>query len=127
MSDAEEPVEVHEDEDRAPALDPETRARRDRALTLVRKYGDPILRTRAVEVDVFDAALQEEVARMGHLMHEALGIGLAATQVGLAHRVLVYRVEPDSAIAALVNPVIEWSSKDTEPMDEGCLSLPGVL
>ena len=125
MSD--EPVEVHADEERPPAVDPETRARRDRALAMVRKYGDPILRTRAVEVDVFDAALEEEVARMGHLMHEALGIGLAATQVGLAHRVLVYRVEPDAAIAALVNPVIEWSSKETEVMDEGCLSLPGVL
>ena len=64
---------------------------------------------------------------MGMLMHESLGIGLAATQVGLAHRVLVYRVEPDAAIAALVNPIVEWSSDDAEVMDEGCLSLPGVL
>src|SRR5688572_14255599 len=101
MSEHDEPVEVHEDEERAPGLDPETRARRDRALALIRKYGDPILRTRAVEVDVFDEALAAEVERMGVLMHESIGIGLAATQVGLAHRVLVYRVEPNAAIAGL--------------------------
>ena len=64
---------------------------------------------------------------MGQLMHEAYGIGLAATQVGVMHRVLVYRVEAEAPIAALVNPVLEWSSRDEETMDEGCLSLPGVL
>ena len=47
-------------------------------------------------------------------MHDALGIGLAAPQVGMSHRVLVYRVEPDSPLNALVNPVIEWSSGDEE-------------
>ena len=52
---------------------------------------------------------------------------LAATQVGAMHRVLVYRVEQDSPVAALVNPVIEWRSKDEEIAEEGCLSLPGVL
>ena len=46
---------------------------------------------------------------MGQLMHDALGIGLAATQLGVMHRVLVYRVEPDAPVAALVNPVLEWS------------------
>ena len=64
---------------------------------------------------------------MGRLMHDALGIGLAATQVGVMHRVLVYRVELEGAVAALVNPVLEWSSNDEEPLEEGCLSLPGVL
>ena len=64
---------------------------------------------------------------MGRLMHESLGIGLAATQVGVMHRVLVYRVESDGPIAALVNPVLEWASEETEPLEEGCLSLPGVL
>jgi peptide deformylase len=122
-----EPVEVHEDEERAPALDPETRARRDLALKLVRKYGDPVLRSRALNVDRFDERLVEEVKRMGQLMHDSLGIGLAATQVGVMHRLLVYRVEQDAAVAALVNPVIEWSSGDAEYMEEGCLSLPGVL
>jgi peptide deformylase len=60
-------------------------------------------------------------------MNDALGIGLAATQVGAMHRVLVYRVEAAAEIAALVNPVLEWASDDTEPAEEGCLSLPGVL
>src|ERR671933_1641523 len=124
---AEEPVEVHEDEERAPALDPETRARRDAALRMVRKYGDPVLRSRALEIDRFDEKLVEEARRMGQVMHDALGIGLAATQVGAMHRVLVYRVEPDSPIAALVNPEIEWRSAELETAEEGCLSLPGVL
>jgi peptide deformylase len=122
---AEERDEVERDP--ADRLDPETRARREAALKLVRKYGDPVLRSRALEIERFDGALREEVRRMGQLMHESLGIGLAATQVGVMHRVLVYRVESEGAIAALVNPVIEWAGEETESMEEGCLSLPGVL
>jgi peptide deformylase len=122
------PVEVEADtEDRFAQLDPETRARRDAALRLVRKYGDPVLKSRALEVDRFDDALREEIRRMGQLMHDALGIGLAATQLGVMHRVLVYRVDPDGPVAAVVNPVIEWTSKEEEGLEEGCLSLPGVL
>src|SRR5687768_5671652 len=89
-------------------LDPETRARRHAALRHVRKYGDPALRSRARPVEVFDAALVEEVRRMGRLMDEALGIGLAATQLGVMHRVLVYRVEADGPLGVLVNPQVEW-------------------
>src|ERR1700754_1859096 len=107
-------------------LDPETRARREAALKHVRKYGDPVLRSRALEIDRFDAALLDEVQRMGRLMHDAYGIGLAATQLGVMHRLLVYRTEMEGTVAALVNPVLEWSSKDKEPSEEGCLSLPGV-
>ena len=59
---------------------------------------------------------------MGRLMHDAYGIGLAATQVGVMHRLLVYRTELEGAVAALVNPVLEWSSKDKETSEEGCLS-----
>ena len=122
------PVEVEpEPEDRYASLDPETRARRDAALRLVRKYGDPSLKSRALEVQRFDDGLVEEVRRMGQLMHDALGIGLAATQLGVMHRVLVYRVDPDGPLAALVNPVLEWSSEDKEALEEGCLSLPSVL
>src|SRR6476659_1455139 len=107
-------------------LDPEARARRAAALKLVRKYGDPVLRSRALEIDRFDDALVEEVRRMGRLMHAAYGIGLAATKVGVMHRVLVYRTELEGSVAALVNPVMEWSSKDKESSEEGCLSLAGV-
>jgi len=117
-------AEVTEEQDE---LDPEIRARRGAALAHVRKLGDPVLRTRAREVDRFDDELREEVRRMGQLMHDAMGIGLAAPQVGVSHRVLVYRVEQDAPVAALVNPVLEWSSEETEVAEEGCLSLPGVL
>jgi peptide deformylase len=112
-----------EDEER---LSPEARARREAALEHIRKYGDPVLRSRALPIERFDSALADEIRRMGELMHDAYGIGLAATQVGVMHRVLVYRVEPEAEIAALVNPELEWASDDTEVMEEGCLSLPAV-
>ena len=109
-----------------PDYDPEVRARRLAALEHVRKLGDPVLRTTAIKVSRFDQSLLDEVDEMGRLMHDALGIGLAATQVGVLHRVLVYRVEADSPIVALVNPKVEWSGKEKEVSDEGCLSLPGI-
>jgi len=114
-------------EDPYARLDPAVRARRDAALKHVRRFGDPVLKSRARPIERFDGALRDEIARMGKLMDEALGIGLAATQVGILNRVLVYRVEAEASIAALVNPVLEWSSGELEPLDEGCLSLPGVL
>ena len=118
------PAEEHEEShDR---LDPATRARREAALRHVRKYGDPVLKTRARPVEVFDAALRDEVRRMESLMDDALGIGLAATQLGVMHRLLVYRVDHDAPLGVLVNPVIEWRGEELETMEEGCLSLPGV-
>jgi peptide deformylase len=114
------------DQEAPPPLDPEILARRDAALRHVRKLGDPILKTKARPVDRFDDELRDEVERMGVLMHDALGIGLAAPQVGISHRVLVYRIEPDSPIVALINPEIEWSSRDEEISEEGCLSLPMI-
>jgi peptide deformylase len=107
-------------------LDAETRARRDSALRHVRKFGDPVLRTKALPVEHFDAALQAEVQRMGELMHDALGVGLAATQLGVLHRVLVYRAHAEDPLTALVNPRIEWLSDELVLAEEGCLSLPGV-
>jgi len=109
-----------------PPLDPEVAERRRLALKQVRQYGDPVLRSKARPVDVFDDELRAEVARMGALMHDSLGIGLAATQVGILHRLLVYRVEPEAPVNALVNPVIEFSSDEEEWAEEGCLSLPAV-
>lgn len=119
-------VEVEPEEDEPVELDAETRARRDRALAHVRKFGDPVLRTRARDVDRFDEDLVQEVERMGRLMNDAIGVGLAATQVGVLHRLLVYRVHPQSPVVALVNPELEWAGRDEESLEEGCLSLPGV-
>jgi peptide deformylase len=123
----EEPIEVEE----TPAaqteeLDEEARARRDAALSQVRKLGDPVLRASAVAVERFDESLRAEVARMGELMQDAQGVGLAATQVGILHRLLVYKAYEDDPVTALVNPVLEWRSEEQEIKEEGCLSLPGV-
>lgn len=121
LQDQADPAEAPE-----PELDPEVAARRDAALAHVRKFGDPVLKTKARPVERFDDALRDEVRRMGMLMDNALGIGLAATQVGVLHRLLVYRVQSGAPLAALANPVIEWSSKEEEVAEEGCLSLPLV-
>jgi peptide deformylase len=122
----EQSVQTEEAEEPRERLDPETRARRDAALRHVRKFGDPALRSRARPVEVFDAALADEVRRMGALMDDALGIGLAATQLGVMHRVLVYRVDPEAPLGVLVNPEFEHKGDEVETMEEGCLSLPGV-
>jgi peptide deformylase len=119
-------VEPEEGASTVAELDPETRARRDAALRRVRKFGDPVLRATALPVDRFDESLVNEVEYMGDLMHDALGIGLAATQLGVLHRVLVYRAYSDDPLTALVNPVIEWAGDELETLEEGCLSLPGV-
>ncbi len=119
-------VEREEDAPEADELDQETRERRDAALRFVRKLGDPVLRATALPVERFDDALRAEVERMGELMHDALGVGLAATQLGVLHRVLVYRAHSEDPLTALINPEIEWESEELETADEGCLSLPGV-
>jgi peptide deformylase len=124
----EEDLEAGADaEPREAELDPETAARRKAALAQIRQFGDPVLRTKARPIERFDDALRDEVQRMGHLMDDAIGVGLAATQVGVVHRLLVYRIAQDAQLAALINPEIEWSGRDTESMEEGCLSLPRVL
>lgn len=108
-------------------MDAETAARRERALEHVRQWGDPVLTAKARPIGVFDAALEREVEAMALLMKEAVGIGLAATQVGTMHRVLVYAVDGGAGpVRALVNPELVWAGRDTEVAEEGCLSLPGV-
>jgi peptide deformylase len=107
-------------------LDPEMAARRAAALARIRKFGDPVLRTKAGPVDRLDDALRDEMDHMTGLMGDALGVGLAAPQVGVLHRLLVYRVQHQAPVSVLINPEVEWSGKETEEMEEGCLSLPGV-
>ena len=120
-----EPQDLEEPEDE-PELPPEVLARRTAALAHVRKYGDPVLKTPARTVDRFDEALSEQIRRMGELMSDAMGVGLAANQVGVLNRVLVYRVQQQAPVSALINPGIEWSGDEEETLEEGCLSLPGV-
>jgi peptide deformylase len=103
----------------------EREARRLLALSRIRQYGDTVLRMKAREVEAFDDDLERLVERMTALMHEANGVGLAATQVGVLRRVFVFTDGDEDRV--LVNPAIRSSSKETEVDDEGCLSLRGVL
>jgi peptide deformylase len=119
----EEPEEAEEEREQ---LDPELAARRAAAMSFIRRLGDPVLKSRATPVDRFDDALRNQVSRMGAIMHDALGVGLAAPQVGLSQRLLVYRVGHEAPLIALVNPELEWSSDDGEEAEEGCLSIPGI-
>ncbi|MGH2850373.1 MAG: peptide deformylase [Solirubrobacteraceae bacterium] len=118
--------EVLEVAEESPEESPELRARRDAALANVRQMGDPVLRTRAVPVTVFDDQLRAQIDWMRGIMDGALGIGLAATQVGSLARALVYRVEDESPTTALINPVVEWHGEETATAEEGCLSIPGI-
>ncbi len=103
----------------------EREARRMLALSRIRQYGDSVLRMKAREVAVFDDDLERLVERMTGLMHEANGVGLAATQVGVLRRLFVF--VDDGEDRAIVNPTITKRSTDTEVEDEGCLSLRDVL
>jgi peptide deformylase len=115
----------HDDEDAA-GLDPELEARRVAAMSFIRRLGDPVLKSRATPVDRFDDALRKQVSRMAGIMGDALGVGLAAPQLGISQRLLVYRVGPDAPVIALANPELEWWSEDSDGLDEGCLSIPGI-
>ncbi len=103
----------------------EREARRLLALSRIRQYGDSVLRMKAREVEAFDQDLERLVERMTGLMHEASGVGLAATQVGVLRRLFVFTDDGEDRV--IVNPVITKSSRETEVDDEGCLSLRDVL
>ncbi len=108
-------------------LDEETLERRRQALGEVRQFGDPVLKSRASEVSEFGLELEREAERMIGLMQGALGIGLAATQLGLMRRMLVFQAGPDAEPQAIVNPEVEWVSEELITAEEGCLSLANVL
>jgi peptide deformylase len=118
-------VEVVEPEE-APPLDPEVEARRIAAMSFIRRLGDPVLKSSATPVDRFDDSLRRQVSRMAGIMNDAIGVGLAAPQLGISQRLVVYRVGPDAPLVALANPELEWASGDVELGEEGCLSIPGI-
>ncbi|HYI75844.1 MAG TPA: peptide deformylase [Gaiellaceae bacterium] len=115
----------HDHDESVDEQDLEREARRLLALSRVRQYGDTALRMKAREVETFDDDLERLVERMTSLMHEANGVGLAATQVGVLRRVFVFTADGEDRV--LVNPRITKSSKESEVDDEGCLSLRDVL
>jgi peptide deformylase len=118
---AKEAGQIREEE-----LDAQREAVRRTALAQIRQYGDAALRLEARPVENFDDDLKRLVARMKRLMVDANGVGLAATQVGVLRRVVVFQ-EADEEPIALVNPAIVERSDELTTEDEGCLSLQGVL
>jgi len=88
---------------------------------------DPRLKIKAKPVAKVDAEVRRLMDDMLETMYHAVGIGLAAPQVGSAHRVLVIDVaregEPPNPLR-IANPEILWHSDETMVANEGCLSLP---
>jgi len=130
-----EPEEALEDAERrgieegaapSPALDPEVLARREAALAQLVKIGNPVLNSKASPITEFDDRLDADVERMIAIMRDAIGVGLAATQLGILRRVLVFAAGSDAEPTAVVNPEIEWLSEDVVLAEEGCLSIPKV-
>ena len=113
-------------DDAVAELDAQTRERRDAALAQVRTFGDPVLKSPAVNLASFGPELEREAAHMVSIMRDALGVGLAATQLGIMHRLLVMQAGLDATPTAIVNPELEWLSDELAIAVEGCLSLPGV-
>jgi peptide deformylase len=108
---------------RSEELDAEREARRRLALAQVRQYPDPVLRMKANEVEEIDDSVTGLVERMKGLMGEARGVGLAAPQLGILRRVLVYQTGEEEPFMALVNPHVVEAGEELVPDDEGCLSL----
>ncbi|HEX4731090.1 MAG TPA: peptide deformylase [Solirubrobacterales bacterium] len=123
MSD-EQAVDANENEEEE--LHQKLLERREAALAYVVKFGDPVLKSRASPVHEFGPELHAEIERMIHIMQDGMGVGLAATQLGVLRRMLVFQAGSDNEPTALINPKIEWMSDDLAIAEEGCLSLPKV-
>ncbi len=91
----------------------------------IRLFGDPVLRTPAIEVVDFDKELRRLVADLGDTMEQYGGVGLAAPQIGVGLRVFAYRC--DGAEGHLVNPTFDVVGDETQLGEEGCLSIPGAM
>ncbi len=120
---------VAEEEQESPdryELTPQEKARREEALKQIVQLGDPVLRTSAIAIREFDQDLVSFAAHMVTLMDDAIGVGLAAPQIGRPLRMFVYRVDGDGDARAIVNPVVEPITEEVDTIEEGCLSLVGV-
>lgn len=90
----------------------------------IKKYPESVLKKRAKEITEPLDGLYDLSQEMTELMKETNGIGLAGPQVGLSKRIII--VETERGPQTLINPQIITKSKETEAMEEGCLSMPGV-
>jgi peptide deformylase len=91
----------------------------------IRLFGDPVLRTPAEPVTVFDKELRQLVRDLAETMLDAPGAGLAAPQIGVGLRVFTYHVD-DEQSGHLINPVLHFPDDEMQDGDEGCLSIPGL-
>jgi peptide deformylase len=90
----------------------------------IRIFGDPVLRTPAIEVVDFDKELRQLVKDLTDTMVDAPGAGLAAPQIGVGLRVFTFHV--DDELGHLINPSLDLSS-EMQDGEEGCLSFPGIF
>ncbi|KAI0566427.1 Peptide deformylase [Gracilaria domingensis] len=94
------------------------------------KYPHPLLRAENETVDQFDSALKQTVREMLRIMYASKGVGLAAPQVGINKRLMVFNPEGEERAfiqeVVLVNPEIVATSKKTDVEMEACLSFPGM-
>jgi peptide deformylase len=98
------------------------------ALLTILHHPDPRLRQKAKPVERFDAELQRLIDDMFETMYAAPGVGLAATQVGIALRIAVMDCSREAGVReplVMINPEIV-DAGELEEVDEGCLSVPGV-
>lgn len=95
------------------------------AVLPIRIVPDPILRQKAKRVRYIDGSINKLIADMRETMQSALGVGLAAPQVGIPLRVIVISI-PEQEEIALINPEIV-RKKGERLVDEGCLSVPGYI
>jgi len=99
------------------------------AIRKILKFPDQDLRIKAKPVETFDEELKTLTDDMFETMHSVNGIGLAATQIGVAKQVAVIDISPEkNEPLVIVNPAIQILDPSvTEDYDEGCLSVPGFF
>ncbi len=95
------------------------------ALERLRLFGDPVLRQETRPVAAFDARLRRLAESMFEIMEREEGVGLAAPQIGLVSRIMVWRdPEVEDERHVFVNPHITCFSESSTVDFEGCLSVP---
>jgi len=98
------------------------------AILEIKKFGDPVLRQKSSEVRKIDKRKKKLIVDMVQTMEKKDGIGLAAPQVGVLKRIIVVGAEAGGdRVLVLINPKITKKSQETEILEEGCLSFPGIF
>ncbi|WP_338363295.1 peptide deformylase [Candidatus Xenohaliotis californiensis] len=107
----------------------------------IKIFPAPILREKSIDIDSFDQALHNVIAKMESIMHHLSGAGIAANQVGLNKQIALVNVIYDNIenslddlqfknytdnLLVIINPKIDWYSNETAEESEGCLSFPGI-